>query len=252
PDNEAILSNIAAIENRLRLERQQQIERQLQVDMTLDAELYYTQAQKFHDRKQYRTALDMIDLTLSANPEHDEAKALQAEIRDAMSTEIVLNMSLADSAWRSGGYLTAIEAYDRILDVDPEYQPAISGRQAARERLGLIQQLQQGIELFRRGKYQAARQNFAAILAVDESDPVSRDYIRRIDEALAKPPTLEEIQQDEPIWQLYLKGLHHMREKEYQKAIDAWEKVLQAYPNNPNTLDNLEQARLRLQSEQGR
>ncbi|MEW5995270.1 MAG: PorV/PorQ family protein, partial [Candidatus Zixiibacteriota bacterium] len=50
PDNEAILSSIAAIENRLRLERQQQIERQLQVDMTLDAELYYTQAQKFHDR----------------------------------------------------------------------------------------------------------------------------------------------------------------------------------------------------------
>jgi cytochrome c-type biogenesis protein CcmH/NrfG len=41
-----------------------------------------------------------------------------------------------------------------------------------------------------------------------------------------------------------------MRNKDYQKAIDAWEQVLEVYPNNANTLNNLEQARLRLQSEQ--
>ena len=35
-------------------------------------------------------------------------------------------------------------------------------------------------------------------------------------------------------------------EAEYQKAIDAWQKVLDKYPNNSNTLNNIEQARLRL------
>ena len=41
-----------------------------------------------------------------------------------------------------------------------------------------------------------------------------------------------------------------MRNKEYEKAIEAWEKVLQFYPNNSSTLDNLEQARLRLKSQE--
>ena len=40
-----------------------------------------------------------------------------------------------------------------------------------------------------------------------------------------------------------------MRNKEYQKAVDAWNKVLKVYPNNINTLNNLEQAMLRLESE---
>ena len=43
-----------------------------------------------------------------------------------------------------------------------------------------------------------------------------------------------------------LDGLRYMRNKEYQKAIDAWQKVLEKYPNNSNTLNNIEQARLRL------
>ena len=42
-----------------------------------------------------------------------------------------------------------------------------------------------------------------------------------------------------------------MRDRDYQKAIDAWQKVLEAYPNNTSTLNNIEQARLRLQSEAG-
>jgi cytochrome c-type biogenesis protein CcmH/NrfG len=41
-----------------------------------------------------------------------------------------------------------------------------------------------------------------------------------------------------------------MRNKEYQQAIDAWQKVLEKYPNNTNTLNNIEQARLRMGAEE--
>ena len=41
-----------------------------------------------------------------------------------------------------------------------------------------------------------------------------------------------------------------MRNKEYNKAINAWNKVLEKYPNNVNTLNNIEQAKLRLKSEE--
>ncbi|MGH8016109.1 MAG: hypothetical protein ACREBV_07960, partial [Candidatus Zixiibacteriota bacterium] len=63
------------------------------------------------------------------------------------------------------------------------------------------------------------------------------------------PTSLEVIQADANIWPFYLEGLKFMRDKEYQKAIDAWEKVLKVYPNSIDTQNNISQARLRLQSE---
>ena len=40
-----------------------------------------------------------------------------------------------------------------------------------------------------------------------------------------------------------------MRDQQFQKAIDVWQKVLETYPNQLNTLNNIEQARLRLKAE---
>jgi cytochrome c-type biogenesis protein CcmH/NrfG len=41
-----------------------------------------------------------------------------------------------------------------------------------------------------------------------------------------------------------------MRNRDYRLAITAWEKVLKVYPDNQSTLDNIEQARLRLSAEE--
>ena len=64
-----------------------------------------------------------------------------------------------------------------------------------------------------------------------------------------KVTTLEELQADANVWPLYLEGLKQMRNKQYQKAIDVWEKVLAAYPNSSDTKNNISQARLRLEAE---
>ncbi|MCH7948156.1 MAG: hypothetical protein IIC66_10205, partial [candidate division Zixibacteria bacterium] len=59
----------------------------------------------------------------------------------------------------------------------------------------------------------------------------------------------ETLQADKEIWPLYLEGLKHMRDKKYGAAIAAWQKVLKVYPDNPNTLNNIDQASLRLKAE---
>ena len=41
-----------------------------------------------------------------------------------------------------------------------------------------------------------------------------------------------------------------MRDKKYSEAIAAWQKVLNTYPDNPNTLNNIDQASLRLKAEE--
>ena len=83
----------------------------------------------------------------------------------------------------------------------------------------------------------------------DQQNPVAIEYLRKIDATEEGAATLEDIHRDRVIWQHYLDGLRYMRNKEYQNAIDAWNKVLEVYPNNVNTLNNIEQARLRLEAE---
>jgi tetratricopeptide (TPR) repeat protein len=167
-----------------------------------------------------------------------------------MTLDMSRNFDSARVAEQQGQYLKALEAYERILDYDPSNESAEKGKLRVARNLDLTQQLNLAIDLFKAGKYELARQRFSAVLTIDPVQPVALEYLKRIEQALAKPPTLEDIQKDKAIWQLYLDGLRHMRDKDYEKAIEAWEKVLQAYPNNSNTLNNIEQARLRMQSEQ--
>ncbi len=250
-DNKEIIGTIAAIENarRFQLEREQRL-REVEMELRHDIENYYAQAQSFLAKRYYAAALDMLDLVFDIDREHAGARRLRLEIEDAITSEVALNFEMARTAERNGQYLTAIEAYVRILGLDPSNLQAQRAKRRAAQNLDLTQQLNQGIRLFKAGEYTQSRHLFRAVLAIDPSEPVALEYLKRIDQSLAQPPTLEDIQKDKVIWQLYLDGLRHMRNKEYEKAIEAWEKVLQVYPNNSSTLDNLEQARLRLKSQE--
>lgn len=251
--NKEIIGTIATIEDARRIQQEQEQKlRQAELELRKTIENYYTQAQSFYVKKYYAAALDMLDLIFDIDSKHPGAKRLKVEIEDAMTSEIGLNLEIAQGAEREGQYLKAVEAYERILDFDPSNEKVQKAKQQVAEHLDLAQQLNLGLELFKTGKYAEARQRFGAVLAIDPAEPVASEYVKRIDQALAKPPTLEDIQKDKVIWQLYLDGLRHMRNKEYEKAIEAWEKVLQAYPNNSNTLNNIEQARLRLNSEEAK
>jgi len=93
---------------------------------------------------------------------------------------------------------------------------------------------------------------FQAVLDVDPDDPVALEYMEKLTPAADEVSTLEDLQKNKTIWQFYLDGLRFMRNKEYEKAIEAWQKVLKAYPDNLDTRNNLEQARLRLKSEESK
>jgi len=249
-DNEKVVGAIATVENALRIQREQKRRlRESELELHQSLENYYIQAQKFFEKKYYGAALDMLDLIFDIDLEHTDAKELKIAIEDAMTSEIALNLEVAQAAERNGQYLTAMEAYIQILEIDPSNDQALKAKQRLIQHLDLTQQLNRGIRLFKAGMYNESRRQFNAALVIDPAEPVALEYLKRIDQALAQSPTLEDIQKDEAVWQLYLEGLRHMRNKEYEKAIEAWERFLQAYPNNSSTLDNLEQARLRLKSE---
>ena len=250
PDNPDIPETIAAIEKaRATEEERQERLRLAEEELSQFVRRYYDQASRFYEQKYYPAALDLLELIFEIDPEHKEAIALRREIEAARQAEIERYKAEAKVAVDAGQMVEAIEAYNRILYLDGGNEEIIAARQQALASLDLTQQLSLGINLFTQGRYDAARRRFNQVLRVDATNAVAQEYLGRIESAQAEASTLEDLQRDRRIWNLYLDGIRYMRNSEYQKAIEAWEQVLEAYPNNVNTLNNLEQARLRLQSD---
>ncbi len=248
-----IIGTIAAIENSINFQQEEQRrieEAQRELDKSVQA--YLAQAENFFAKKYYRAALDMLDLIFDINPNHEAANELKRQIDDAMSKDIAVEMETARQAEKQGNYISAIEAYNRILDLDPGNAEVLALRGKVAKNLDIAQQINKGIEQYNNELYDKSKATFSAVLSVDSNNPVALDYLKRIAVTEEKTTTLEDLQQDKDIWALYLDGLRYMRNHEYQKAIDSWNQVLKAYPNNINTLNNIEQAKLRLKSEQSK
>ncbi|UCD63395.1 MAG: PorV/PorQ family protein [Candidatus Zixiibacteriota bacterium] len=249
-DNEAIVGTIAAIERSLsvQLEEQQRI-RQTRLELQKSIENYYAQAQNFFAKKYYPAALDMLELIFDINPNYIDAVELKRGIEKAIGLEIEAEFDKAVESERGKNSVAALESYHRILELDPDNQRATAAWERIAASLDVAQQLDRGISQYNAGDYENARITFGTVLLSDRENPVAIEYLRKIDAVEERTTTLEDLYRDREIWQLYLDGLRHMRNREYQKAIDAWNRVLEVYPNNVNTLNNIEQARLRLQSE---
>lgn len=251
PGNQDILETIDAIAQARRNEEvQQERLRAAEDGLRNSIARYYTQASNFFDKKYYSAALDLLELILETDPRHQDAITLKDSIYAARTADVRLYLEQAQSAKAEGKIVETIEAYNRILDLDASNAAIIEARRQAIASLDLSQQRQLGIDLFTQGRLDEARRRFNSVLRVNPGDPVAKEYLEKLESAQAEASTLEDLQRDRRIWNLYLEGIRHMRNGEYQMAIEAWEEVLEAYPNNANTLDNLEQARLRLQSGQ--
>ena len=84
-------------------------------------------------------------------------------------------------------------------------------------------------------------------LSIEPQDQTAQEYLQRVRARTAKRTTLEDLKKDTEIWKIYQEGLSQYQQGNYQEAIDLWNEVLKVYPNNANTLRNIQQARARLQ-----
>jgi tetratricopeptide (TPR) repeat protein len=249
PGNEEIIGTLAAIEESRRVQSEQEAAlRAAREDVTQTLHSFVAQAEQMLGQKMYRAALDLLDLIFDIDPGNVEANYLRDRINRGRDEDLTASLAAAQQAAAESKWSEAIEAYNWVLEIDPENSAAVQAKRQILAAMDLPEKLRLGIELFERGALIEARSRFEGILAVNPTEPVALDYLRRIRERLATRPaaTLEDLQKDRIYWELYLEGLRHMRNKEYQRAIEVWEKVLEAYPNNVNTLNNIEQARLRL------
>lgn len=248
--NREIIGTIAAIEEAIRFREERRSEIALvRQELVTSLANYMSQARNFFVKKYYSAALDMLGLVIDMEQNNREALDLKKEIEKAISTEISDNFEAARLAEKDERHLAAVEAYSRILELEPANQLAARAKARIGSRMDLDHQLNKGIGFYKQGKYPQARKRFRAVLAIESDHQVAHEYLAMMAPTPDKVTTLEVLQKNKTIWQHYVNGLRHMRNREYQKAIESWQKVLKVYPNSIDTRNNLEQARLLLKSE---
>ena len=249
-NNSEIIGIIAGIQNSIKIRQEtEKRNEQLQTEIHLARVTFLAQAQNFYEKKHYDAALDMLQLILDVSPNYSEALLLKRKVENSLENDLTGALTKAQQAEKDGDNLTALTSYNKVLELDEGNKIALEALARIAADMNIAQQLNTGIQLYNSGQEKRAKQTFEAVLTIDRNNPIAVEYLKKLDLTAAKPTTLEDLQQNKEIWKLYLDGLRYMRNKEYQKAVDAWNKVLKVYPNNINTLNNLEQALLRLESE---
>jgi len=213
--------------------------------------LYLEQSRTFYNEGYFAPALELLEQILLMDPQHPEAKQLSVRIGHEIEEKVNNNLKEAQAAEISGDIAKAVEAYTKVLELNPIHPQARQGRDRLFLRLSIPEKLYLGIKLYEQNQFTQAKSHFEAVLAIDSANEIAHSYLDKMSKPAVEPKaiTLEVLQANPNIWPLYLEGLKFMREKQYQKAIDAWEKVLAAYPNSTDTKNNISQARLRLEAE---
>ncbi len=150
---------------------------------------------------------------------------------------------------REGKLSDAAQLYGEILRLNPDDAAARRSIAQIGSRISALEMLRSGVAAYNSGDTAQARQLFEQVLAVAPEDTVAQSMLDRFATGSKGPGTpLAEIQRDSEIWKLYLDGIEKFRGGDYQQAIRLWEQVLERYPGNAEAEKNIQQAKLRLQS----
>ena len=181
-DNEEIIGTIAAIEDAINV-RKAELERieKTKLEMENLTDNFYQQAVSFFERHLYSAARDMLGLIFDINKNHHDALELESEIQKAVDKEINDKLELGKKAENEGRYFEAIEAYTRVLELDPTNQEIKDAKIRIGAKLDLAKQLNMGIEFYRAGQYNEARKRFNTVLSIDPKEPVALEYLQKID-----------------------------------------------------------------------
>lgn len=216
-----------------------------------NATLVARQATAMLDKGALLAARDIVDDAASQGIESDELTALRRDIASRINNQIRTTLREADQAFNQTNFIDAYSKYQEVLKYDENNLRAIDGARAAKLQIDIAQHLKMGMDYFEQERYVLSQRELNSVLQLDPRNETALEYIQRIDSALkeSSAPGEQELRQDSLMWNTYLDGVEAYRAGDFKKAIELWQEVLKKYPNNRMTLENIRQARLRLEDQ---
>ena len=244
PENSVALAKVDNLNQKIYQAEQPKTEIEIN---SLLAENYLKVAQEYQNRQEFNPASILIQQAIKLEPQNQKVLSLQRQILKSQYDKILELERKGVEFYNKGNYAEAILAWNQIIELDSTHLAAKSNINLASAKIKLASYLKQGIEYFNAGDYSMAEKQLNLTLSIDPKDQTTQEYLQRVRARTAKKTTLEDLKKDSEIWKIYQEGLSQYQQGNYQEAIDLWNEVLKVYPNNENTLRNIQQARARLQ-----
>jgi len=213
-----------------------------------DAAVIARQAAILMESDALLAARDVIANARRSGIESEALDTLQTELNAQIDRKIRAALREADQAFDQDDFIEAYRGYGEALEYDRGNRRAMDGSRAARLQMDLAQHLRLAMDYFEQERYILSQREFNSILQLDPRNETAIEYMQRIDQVMQDTSTPDEqnLQQDNVMWQTYLDGVEAYRDGDFERAIELWKRVLDRYPNNRMTLENIRQARLRL------
>jgi len=249
-NDEDVEEKIAAI-NKIRMDEISQLQEKSSSDDLTEALLngYYTQAELFYNDGLYTSSLGVIETALSIKPEDYRFTGLGIKNNRAIEDRIAELLDSSRVAEKDGRFTDAVIYYNRILEFSPGDETVKRLVSRIGSAIKLARMISEGAEAYYHKNYNKATNLFRAVLELDRNNIIAEDFLMQMESLKQAETEQRDLENDSVVWQIYLNALEHYQNGEYQKAIELWDDVLKSYPGNEQTLENIKQARLRLQSE---
>ncbi|MBD3170665.1 MAG: PorV/PorQ family protein [candidate division Zixibacteria bacterium] len=209
----------------------------------MQVEFAFEQAREYARKEEFTLAIGELDKILEIDEDNEQALSLKEEYSLRYDNIVKETRLTAFSYYKQKDYPAAYREYQKLLEYEPENRIARARLNEVANKIQAAMHLKAGLKLYNSGNFSLSAAEFQTALKLDPDDEFCQEYLTLSQTRLTGATTLEELKQNPDIWQLYIDGITLYQNGDYSAAISKWERVLEKYPTNTNTLRNIEQAR---------
>jgi tetratricopeptide (TPR) repeat protein len=194
---------------------------------------------------------------LAIEPEHEQALEYQRLTEEKLRERTQSYLDEAAAHERAGRLPEALGVWNVVRMIDPENEsaPAAIERikaqmdtmsrdyEEASRKLEIIDLFEAAVTAFNEERYEDAILAGQRVLELDPNHEDANDLINRAQRRL-KPLSDEE---NEEIRNLHVEAMKYYTQKDYARAIEIWNKILEINPYNESVRKNIEEANQRLE-----
>ncbi len=253
PGDTEATEHMEALTRRL-VKEQETAVRDLEKQAAISA--HFTQGLQSYQENEYIRSRGEWLAVLAIDSTHAEATDYLARTQDKIDEILANNVRQARQLEQQKRYTEAISAWNNVQALDPgnvEARRAIARIRGkieeqsrdldqAAKRLRIVNLYDTALQAFNQGQYERAVSQLDQLLVL-ERDHEEAKRLRVLAQRKLTPLTETE---QETIRRLFLRGMQFFAKDQYQKAIEAWEKILEIDPTNESVMKNIEGARERL------
>lgn len=198
--------------------------------------LYNNQGDTFYKQNKFAEALREYRQTLLLDPGNAVAKSGIEKCRTRLKDQTDQNMKLGIDQYNAKEYVKSIESFNKVLEIDPDYQTAkeyIARAQEFYEKNKSLyvqkDNLDKGKDYFINRDYETAKKFFQKAVDIDPNSAEGKEaavQLKLANDNLAK------IGREEMIASKFTEGIVAFKSRKYDDAIRIWNEIKAVDPAN--------------------